>query len=108
MVRRHLKMLASDRLNPARVDQLRDDNLEKTLLYDLTEGMRVPLPPDFIPNGQSTTARLRGTYLRVHTAVNKMIGDVVEQRFAFILPKALAVTICTWELLTGRPRRESH
>ena len=36
---------------------MRDDNLEKTLLYDLTEGMRVPLPPDFIPNGQSITVR---------------------------------------------------
>ena len=57
---------------------MRDVNPEKTLLYDLAEGMRVPLPPDFIPNGRSTIARLRDTYLRVHTAVNKMLGVMTE------------------------------
>ena len=111
MVRRRLKVLASDWLNSTRVDQLRDDNPEKTLLYDLAEGMRVPLPPGFIPNGRSTTARLRGTYLRVHTAVNKMLGDVVKQRLAFVLPKALAVSLIDnlhlgaahWTVKKGKP-----
>lgn len=64
MVRRRLKILAKDRLNPAWVDELRDVNPEEMLLYDLAEGMRVPLHLDFIPNGRSTTARLRGTYLK--------------------------------------------
>ena len=111
MVRRRLKLLANDRLNRARVDQLRNDNPEKTLLYDLAEGMRVPLPPGFLPNGKSPTARLRGTYLKVHTAVNKMLGEVVEQRLAFLLPKALAVNLignlhlCAahWTVKKGKP-----
>ena len=95
---------------------MRDDNPEKTLLYDLAEGMRVPLPPGIIPNGRSTTARLRGTYLRMHTAVNKILGDVVEQRLAFVLPKALAVSLIDnlhlgaahWkkEKPSGRPIRD--
>ena len=91
---------------------MRDDNPEKTLLYDLAEETRVPLPPDFIPNGRGTTVpRLRGTYLRVHTALNKMLGDIVKQQVAFILPNALQVSLIDnlhlgaahWTVKKGKP-----
>ena len=91
MVRRRLKILSADRLSSARVDRLRSDNPEKSLLYDLAVGMRVPLPVDFEPNGTLPLAALRSTYLRVDSAVNKMLGGIVEQRLAFLLPKDIAI-----------------
>jgi hypothetical protein len=91
MVRRRLKILSSDRLNSARVSGLRADNPERDLLFDLAVGMRVPLPSNFEPNGALPTAALRGTYLKVASAVNKMLGAIVEQGLAFLLPKAMAV-----------------
>ena len=91
MVRRRLKILSGDRLSSARVERLRSDNPERDLLHDLAIGMRVPLPTDFVPNGTQPSAALRSTYLKVDTAVNKMLGSIVEQRLAFLLPKDLAV-----------------
>ena len=111
MVRERLQLLAPDRLSKARVDELHEDNPERTLLYDLAEGMRVPLPAGFSPNGAGPAAALRGTYMRVHTAVDRMLGDVVQQRLAFILPKALAVDLIPnlhlstahWAVKKGKP-----
>ena len=91
MVRRRLKILAKDRLNPSRIAALRIDNPERTLLYDLADGMRVPRPDGFVPNGKEPGSGLRGTYTKVHSAVNRLLGDVVQQRLAFILPKPMAV-----------------
>ena len=91
MVRRRLKILSGDRLSSARVERLRSDNPERDLLHDLAIGMRVPLPTDFVPNGTQPSAALRSTYLKVDTAVNKMLGSIVEQRLAFLLPKTLAI-----------------
>ena len=47
----------------------------------------------------------------MHTAVNKMLGDVVKQRLAFVLPKALAVSLIDnlhlgaahWTVKKGKP-----
>ena len=91
MVRRRLKILSADRLSSARVDRLRSDNPERGLLFDLAVGMRVPLPADFEPNGTLPSAALRSSYLKVDTAVNKMLGGMVEQKLAFLLPKEVAV-----------------
>ena len=44
-----------------------------------------------LPNGTQPSAALRSTYLKVDTVVNKMLGSIVEQRLAFLLPKDLAV-----------------
>ena len=41
MVRRRLKSLAPDRLNPQRVNGLRDDNPDKPLMGELARGMTV-------------------------------------------------------------------
>lgn len=41
-----------------------------------------------MPNGTLPPAALNGTYLKIDTAVNKMLGD---HRLAFLLPKEIAV-----------------
>ena len=90
MVRRRLKTLAPNRLSKERVNRLRADNPEKTLMFDLAEGMRVPLPEGFTPNGLLPRTPLRPTYESVSTAVNRMLGDLVEQKLAFLIPLELA------------------
>ena len=91
MVRRRLQLLSKDRLNKERVAALSPDNPERLLMFDLAEGMRVPRPEGFVPNGKEVGGALRETYVKVHTAVNRLLGDVVQQRLAFILPKPMAV-----------------
>ena len=111
MVRRRLKGLSDDRLSASRVDGLRPDNPVKDLMYDLANGMRVPLPTGFLPNGTTPTAKLRSTYLKVHPAVNRMLGEVVQQRLAFVLPKKLAIEMIPnlhlsaahWTIKKGKP-----
>ena len=74
MVRRRLAALSDDRLSRERVDLLREDNPERVLMSDLAEGMRVPLPSNFKPNGKMPTAALRSTYRKVESAVNNAGG----------------------------------
>ena len=57
---------------------------------NLAKGMKVHLPVDFEPNGMRERPTLRKTYVAVATAVNKMLGAVVEQRLAFLLPLDMA------------------
>ena len=90
MVRRHLENLAPDRLNPERVNGLRDDNLDKPLMGELARGMTVSRPEGFKPNGNLPRTPLRATYVTVAPAINKMLGDLVEQKLAFILPLEMA------------------
>lgn len=92
MVRRRLKLLESTRLNPSRVEGLLAGNPERRLLMELaTEGMYVPLPDDFAPNGREEPAPLRASYMKVHQAVNKMLADTIQRRLAFLLPKKMAL-----------------
>ena len=85
MLRRRLKILSPNRLNHERVKMLRTDNPEIRLMSELVSGMWVPLPLDFKPNGQDPPTPLRAAYVSVAPAVNKMLGDVVEQKLAFLL-----------------------
>ena len=93
------------------VDQLRADNPERTLLYDLVDGMRVPQSPDFSPNGHEVITGLRRSYVTVHSAVNKLLADVIDQRLAFLLPKAVAkeftgnvhLAAAHWTVKKGKP-----
>lgn len=66
MARQRFEDLSYDRLSDERIAGVRADNPERLLLSDLVEGMWVPLPPNFSPNGKDTTTSLRSTYLRVH------------------------------------------
>ena len=102
MVRRRLRFLKEMRLNPTRINLLQSENPERNLLMDLAEGMRVPLPKGFVPNGKSTLAPLRPSYLKVAGAVNKMIASTVADKLGFLLPKALAIqTIPNLHLCTA-------
>ena len=78
MVRRRLRSLAPDRLNNERVEGLRPDNPERTLLFELVGGMKVHRPEGFTPNGSLPRTDLRSAYEAVAPAVNKMLGAVVE------------------------------
>ena len=91
MVQTRLQQLAPYRLNAARIDQLRSDHPDKLLLCDLADGMRIPLPTGFTLNEKEPTAKLRGAYMNVHQAVNRLSGDLVNRRLAFLLPKTLAI-----------------
>ena len=102
MVERRLSTLKGKRLNPARISKLDSSNPEIRLLLDLADGMRVPRPDGFVPNGKSELSPLRPSYLRVAGAVNKMIADVVANKLGFLLPKALAIqTIPNLHLCTA-------
>ena len=90
MVRRRLQVLSPHRLNQARIGCLLPDNPEIRLLLDLADGMHVPLPAGFVPNGSMTPSPLRSTYVAVAPAVNKMLGELLSQRLAFLLPVQMA------------------
>ena len=111
IVRQRLKILVNGRLNRLTVDQLRADNPERTLLYDLVDGMRVPRPPDFSTNGHEVITGLRRSYVTVHSAVDNLLADVIDQRLTFLLPKAVAkefignlhLAAAYWTVKNGKP-----
>ena len=90
MVRRRLQILSPDRLSKERVVKLRPDNPEHRLMFDLVVGMKVFRPAGFVANRSLPRTPLRSSYDIVAPAVNKMLGAVVEQRLAFLLPLELA------------------
>ena len=91
MVTKRLEQLRHNRLSPSRVDTLSANNPERLLLMDLSIGMRVSIPESFKPNGRSELTPLRSTYVTVHSAVNKLMGELIIKGLAFILPKSLAI-----------------
>jgi hypothetical protein len=111
MIRRRLKQLSPGRLNMERVALLRPDNPERDLLIDLTKGMKVHLPDGFETNGSMPRSARRPIYETVATAVNKMLGGIVEQKLAFLLPLEMAqrhvpnLHLCKahWTVKKGKP-----
>ena len=83
MVERRLKILSKDRLSRKSVTTLSPDNPEIALMEDLADGMRVAIPEGFVPNGHQPRSPLHASYETVSTAVNKMLGAMIEQRLAF-------------------------
>ena len=86
MVRTRLELLSPDRLSASRVEGLRADNPERPLMFDLVIGMKAFIPEGFVANGLSERSPLRKKYVTVSTAVNKMFGEVVKQKLAFLIP----------------------
>ena len=85
-----------DRMSHVRVDLwTSDDNPERGLLHELVGGIRVETPPDFIPNGAFPQPPLRALYLKVHSAVDRMVYDTHKKGWCFFLTMASAL------LLTG-------
>jgi hypothetical protein len=91
MVRRRLKKIGATRMSAHRVERLRADNPERARLFDIANGMRVPLPVGFVPNGKGELTPLRPAYVEVRQAVDKMLADLHAQGLAFCLPKAEAI-----------------
>ena len=54
-------------------------------MIDLAGGMRVHFPQRFTANGKSVQTALRATYLSVSSAVNIMLGDIIEQQLTFVV-----------------------
>jgi hypothetical protein len=90
MVRDRLELLSPDRLSASRVERLRDDNPERRLMFDLVIGMKAFVPEGFVANGSLPRTPLRKKYVTVSTAVNRMFGEVVKQKLAFLLPLEVA------------------
>jgi hypothetical protein len=90
MAANRLKALKSDRLNPQRVDSLRADNPERARLLGLCDGMVVPKPEGFIPNGATSKKGLHKVYKRVHSAVDKRLGDLHSQQLGFVLTEQIS------------------
>ena len=86
MMRRRLWTLSPNRRNRQRVGRLHTDNPEVPLLYELVVRVHVPLPDGFTPNSKEQLSPLWATYVAVAPAVNKILGEVVQQRLAFLLP----------------------
>lgn len=111
MVRDRLEGLAPGRLNLERVSRLRPDNPEIALLHDLVKGMKVHLPDGFRTNGLMPRSDRRKIYETVAPAVNKMLGAILEQRLAVLLPLELAMRqipnlhLCKahWTVKKGKP-----
>jgi hypothetical protein len=89
MAASRLASLKHDRLNPQRVESLRADNPERERLLGLCEGMVVPKPEGFVPNGATSTKGLHKVYKRVHAAVDRMLSDIHDQQLGFVLPEGL-------------------
>jgi hypothetical protein len=90
MVRQRLDGMAPGHLNGERVSRLRPDNPELTLLDDLVGGMKVHLPEGFKTNGMMPRTDCRPIYETVASAVNKMLGAIVDPRLAFLLSLEMA------------------
>jgi hypothetical protein len=68
------------------VEGLRADNPERRLMFDLVIGMKAFVPDGFVANGSHPRTPLRKKYVTVSTAVNRMFGEVVKQKLAFLIP----------------------
>jgi hypothetical protein len=87
MAQCQISVHAINRLSKERVDHLLKGNPERDKLNDLADGMVIPHCPTFIPNALGVTTPPRDLYLRVHSAVDKMLFSLHKQGLAFILPK---------------------
>ena len=91
MVKRQIAVNSANRLSKDRVNRLHPNNPKRNKLYDLSDGMIIPRCPSFAPNALGETTPPRDLYLRVHSAVDKMLFSLHEQGLAFILPEAEAL-----------------
>lgn len=111
MVRKRQADLAPGRLNSDRVSRLRPDNPEIALLNDLVVGMKVHLPEGFTANGKMPRTDRRPIYETVASAVNKLLGSIVDDKLAFLLPLNIAqeripnLHLCKahWTVKKGKP-----
>lgn len=90
MAANRLNALKEGRLNTVKVESLRADNPERERLIGLCKKMAIPKPDVFVPNGATSTKGLHKVYKRVHSAVDKMLGDLHDQQLGFVVPEVLS------------------
>lgn len=91
MVEIRFRQLLFSRLNRDRIEAtISADNPDKARLLDLANGMQVPVPTGFIPNGQSQRPPMRKAYRTAHSAVNKLNHETWKEGLAFYLPLSVA------------------
>ena len=91
MMKRRLALISANRLSRERIERtLREDNPEHDRMLDFAIGMKVHKPDGFVPNGCQPRYPLRTVYCSISSAVNKMLGAVVEQKLVFLLPLSMA------------------
>lgn len=91
MVANRLRELQPYRFSRERIEAvISKDNPELNRLFDLADGMQVPLPTGFRPNGQRERPPLRSKYIQAHTAVNKLYHESHKDGLAFYLPIEVA------------------
>jgi hypothetical protein len=113
VVRQRLAELTQGRLNLDRIEKLRPDNPERPLLQELAGGMKVHLPEGFMTNGLKPRTDRRHIYETVASAVNKVLGALIDQKLAFLLPLEVAqlhvlnLHLCKahWTVRKGKPSR---
>ena len=111
MVRQRLAELTPGRLNSERIEKLRLDNPERALLHELAGSMKVHLPEGFMTNGLMPRTDRRPIYETVASAVDKMLGALIDQRLALLLPLEVAqqhvpnLHLCKahWTVKKGKP-----
>lgn len=90
MVRRRYqwKTLSSNHIQPPQSPESSraQKRQSRNITTNGTRGMHVPLPTGFTPNGKNAPSPLRTTYVAVALAVNKMLGELVVEKLAFLLP----------------------
>jgi hypothetical protein len=80
------RQLLPHRLNYERVHAMISvDNPDRERMFQLADGMEVPVPTNFTPN-RGHGPPLRKRYLMAHAAVNKLIHDIWKEKLAFYLP----------------------
>ena len=92
MAARRLQQLSGNRLNRERVEAtISSNNPYRARLMQLAvEGIIVPQPEGFRPNGKGPHPPLRKKYQAAHPAVNKMVYELHQQGLAFLFTKSVA------------------
>ena len=103
--------LAKNRLSVARVESLHPTNPERHKLLELADGMVVPTPPTFQPNGSAKWPALRPGYKQVAAAVDKCFFEhFVQKGLALLLSVEtvrrwipdIHLSVASWTTKTGK------
>jgi len=91
LIRSRQLSLMPGRLNHARLEGRDRSHPDTLLLYDLVDGIRIPLDPDFIED--HWPPKPDRDYITAHCAVDKMWFELYQSGFALLIPTTVAQRI---------------
>jgi len=92
LIRKHQQDLLSHRFNLSRIEGRDPSNPDTARLRDIAvHGIRIPVDPDFIED--RNPPKMDRTYLRAHTAVDKMWYSLYLAGFILLIPTSLLTDI---------------